>query len=159
MKNDDRLLRFTFGTLLVAACIALARAQAPAAQPLPVLPTEPGSWVVEVTTRGGFTGQVQSIAVSSVDEIVCNGSECDRGAIRGAKATITSLIAGLAATVASDKRRNLCMDCETRQVTVYRREPTGTSTTATFTWNILGQSDIPDAVKGLYAAIVGPAPK
>jgi hypothetical protein len=125
------------------------------------LPGGNGSWVIRISTSGGFSGAGKgNIAVSSNGDIVCTMQKpaCperfDKQPIQnlvdkltGAK--LTSTVAGSAPVI-----RGLCNDCLNSRLEIVWRDAVGIEHSHSSSWDELTAATAPPEVIDIYNAII-----
>ena len=130
-------------TLIAAAVIALALGDAP------------GSWVVLVSTTGGFTGRgagavtVRSDGAAACDVPLQCAATAPADSIRQLASAIL-LARGL--TWERPSSRSICNDCIVTTLTLYVRQADGTESRAVFTWDDVDAPQLPARVREIYDA-------
>ena len=116
-----------------------------------------GSWVVEITTSGGFSGRGRgSLTVASDGTTRCAGpatcaSRLAGDAINMMTGRLAALrTAGWEVTPADDT----CRDCYQTTMTVRRRPRDGGEAISVFKWTDITFTKAPDDVKRVYETMV-----
>ena len=131
--------------MLAAAIVALALADAP------------GSWVVDVTTTGGYTGRgAGAVSVRSDGAAACDAPlQCARAAPGDALASLTSSLEAIrGVTWDRPASRTTCNDCIVTTMTVHIRQTDGTESRVAYTWDNVEAPLVPPPVLTLYDTVM-----
>lgn len=142
---------------MLAAVLALGSTAALGAQQsrtisLPLLDT-PGSWVVEVSTSGGFSGRGKgSFAVRTNGTMTCIAPlTCTADAVPSAVALLSDAVAHLQTTTwGQPNDSGICRDCFLTTFVVRVRRPDGGESRAVFSWTDVTFKNVPDDVRTAY---------
>jgi hypothetical protein len=118
-------------------------------------PTEPGAWILRLTTGGGFSGQgVGDVTVMSTGQVACARppTPCRTSLVFDEISQLGALVATAAAGATWTRMATVCSDCVRFELQLQRREGSAVRTyVATWDQSVMPSPEITQLMVALAA--------
>jgi hypothetical protein len=122
-----------------------------------VLPEGNGVWVVEIETRGGFSGTGGgNFRLSSTGKFSCAQTAlgCERSINVKEFQPLIEAVQRLVAVPLAPSMPGICYDCITRTIRITQRDMMGVVHEYLATWDDISLSSVPPEIRRIYEAVV-----